>query len=230
MTWLLPAGFLALLTLPILIVRRLVGARRRTQPVGALLLWEQAAQGLPQGSGRRLPVWPLLLLELSALAALAFGLARPVWLGEAPALDVLLVVDRTASMAAQGADGTTAWQRGVRALTAALGALPTNSRYTLRTVPAFAGGAVEGPRDAVLAVVRTMAPEPHGVGDPANAVGGSRKPHTTISTTTMKGPLSLALPMKKVSPTVSASLSTNLLSAASCPAENGRPKPKPSFV
>lgn len=172
MTWLLPAGLLALLALPVLVILRLAGARRRAHTVGALMLWAEAAHGLPAGSGRRLPPWPLLLLELGACAALGLAVAHPAWVGESPALDVLVVVDRTASMAARGTDGSTAWERGLRALASAMAQHPSATRYTVRAVPPMPGGVLEGPRDAVLAVLRASEPDPDGSGDASDAVGG----------------------------------------------------------
>ena len=112
MTFLAP-GFLWLLAaLPAVVALHYLKTRRREQPVSALFLWEQAERDASHR--RRFSLHWLLLLQLLSVALLALALARPVLAGQGDP-DRVLVIDASASMAAEDPDGV----RLVKALAAA---------------------------------------------------------------------------------------------------------------
>ncbi|MCI0340387.1 MAG: BatA domain-containing protein [Planctomycetales bacterium] len=159
MTFLAPEGLLALLAVPALLLLRLAGARRRARIAGSLLLWRRAAAGRPAERGSRLPPPADLALEAAALAAAALALGDPASpRAEAGETRLVVVLDRTASMAARAPDGRTAWDRALSALEARLGGVPPGARVTLVAVPGIPGGVVEGPPLEVLRAARTAGP------------------------------------------------------------------------
>jgi hypothetical protein len=117
MTWLRPAGALAILAVPVL-VALWRAERRRTLPVSTLLFWRR----LPAAPrrARRLPLDPLFLLELLLVLALAVGFTRPALEHEAGGDALVLVLDVSASMGARETGGTrfTLARRRARALVA----------------------------------------------------------------------------------------------------------------
>jgi hypothetical protein len=107
MTFLVPLGLLALLTLPIILILHLLRERRRRVSVPSLLHWLNLPRR-PEGERiRRLPLTLLLLLHLLVAGMLAVALGQPQLAG-APnnaARQTAIVLDTSTSMAA--GDGTT---------------------------------------------------------------------------------------------------------------------------
>ena len=104
------AAIAAGLAIPALLLLYFLKLRRVPQPVGSTLLWKKAVQDLQVNSPfQRLRRNLLLLLQLLALLALLFALARPVSEGDLVAgRKSVILIDRSASMnAADGDDGAT---------------------------------------------------------------------------------------------------------------------------
>ncbi|HET8628512.1 MAG TPA: VWA domain-containing protein [Thermomicrobiales bacterium] len=76
--------------------------RRREHVVSSTFLWEQALRDVQANAPwQRLRPSLLLVLQLLALAALVFALARPFWVGAAPlGANLVVVLDVSASMSA----------------------------------------------------------------------------------------------------------------------------------
>src|SRR5215475_9620451 len=103
MTFLLPVGLLALLTIPIIIILHLLRERRRRVAVPSLLHWQNLLYR-PEGEHiRRLPLTLLLLLHVLVAGLLGLALAQPQLagtLGGGPR-QLAIVIDTTTSMAAR---------------------------------------------------------------------------------------------------------------------------------
>src|SRR5690625_6953948 len=78
MSFLTPAWLWLLAAIPLVIALHFLRNRRRHQLVSALFLWQVASD--QANVRRRFALWWLLLLQILALAALAFALAQPVLL------------------------------------------------------------------------------------------------------------------------------------------------------
>ncbi len=170
MAFLAPAGLLALLAVPALVLLRLAGMRRRPRVVGSLLLWCEAGAGATAERGRTLPPPADLALEAAALAAAALALGHPVLPRDGGGEPwVLVVLDRTASMSARGPDGRTAWERALSALEVRLAAVVPPPRVMLGTLPALPGGPVEGSPAEILRAARAAGTS-GAPGDPASAL------------------------------------------------------------
>ncbi|MCC6217270.1 MAG: BatA and WFA domain-containing protein [Polyangiaceae bacterium] len=102
-----PAGLWLLALVPPLVVLYILKVRRTRVTVSSTWLWSAAQRDLMARSPfRRLIAQVPLLLELTALVALALALARPTTRGASIAGDhVAIVLDTSASMNARGADG-----------------------------------------------------------------------------------------------------------------------------
>lgn len=108
MSFLAPLGFLALLTLPLIVILHMLRERRRRVVVPSLLLWQLMPRRQEAQRRRRLPLTLLLLLHLLAAAMLGLALARPQWPlaifgGER---HLAVIVDTSTSMAAPAGAGT----------------------------------------------------------------------------------------------------------------------------
>lgn len=104
MTFLAPAMLWSLVALLPLTAIYFLKVRPRTRPTTALFLWQTIFQ---ERQARRLfqrlrDLWSLLLMLLAA-AAICLALARPQWTDRRE--DLILVIDTSASMAAEGPDG-----------------------------------------------------------------------------------------------------------------------------
>ena len=77
MTFLLPLGLLALLTLPIILILHLLRERRRRMAVPSLLHWQNLPRKREGERIRRLPLTLLLLLHLLVAALIGLALGRP---------------------------------------------------------------------------------------------------------------------------------------------------------
>ncbi len=101
MSFLLPFGLLALISLPIVLVLHLIGERRRRQIVPSLLLWRDVPIRPDGIRWKMLPVSLLLLLHLLAAGLLALALGQPQMAG-LPADGVrhtAILIDTSMSMA-----------------------------------------------------------------------------------------------------------------------------------
>lgn len=99
----------AAITMPLLMLLYFLKLRRRYMRVASTLLWERAYEDLEVNTPfQRLRYSPLLLLQLFLLAALLMAMARPVTEGDGGRdRRMILLVDRSASMNANIADGVT---------------------------------------------------------------------------------------------------------------------------
>jgi hypothetical protein len=101
MSFLLPFGLLALLTLPIVLVLHLIGDQRRRQVVPSLLLWRDVPLRPDGIRWRMLPLSLLLLLHVLAAGLLALALGQPQMVGLPTdgARHTAIVLDTSMSMA-----------------------------------------------------------------------------------------------------------------------------------
>lgn len=122
MTFLLPLGLLALLSLPIIFVLHMLRERRRRAVVPSLQHWLNLPRKREGQRRRRIPLSLLLLLHLLVAVLLAFALGRPQLVAalRGPAQDIAIVIDTSTSMAARDGAGTRLDQARQRA-EAALG-------------------------------------------------------------------------------------------------------------
>lgn len=101
MTFLLPLGLLALLTLPIIALLHLIRQRRNRLRVPSLQIWRELQRTNVQRKPRRLPLTFLLLLHLLLAALLAVALAQPlIEAARSVPEHTAIVLDTSTSMAA----------------------------------------------------------------------------------------------------------------------------------
>lgn len=124
MSFLTPAWLWLLAAIPLVIALHFLRNRRRHQLVSALFLWQVASD--QANVRRRFALWWLLLLQILALAALAFALAQPVLLGQGVP-DRVIIIDASASMAARDPEGV----RLTRAVAAAAELIEPGGRLAL---------------------------------------------------------------------------------------------------
>ncbi len=106
MTFLAPAAAWILALLAPLVLLHMLRLRRPPQKVPSLLLWRQTMHDERVNAPlRRLRRDPLLLLQILLLLALAFAAMQPLFGTRAQGQAVVLVLDRSASMAARDAAG-----------------------------------------------------------------------------------------------------------------------------
>jgi hypothetical protein len=107
MTFLLPIGLLALLSLPIILLLHLIRERRRRVAVPSLLHWRNLPLTRAGERPRVLPLTLLLLLHLLVAALLGLALARPQLLSALARRteQVAIVLDLSTSMAARSGTG-----------------------------------------------------------------------------------------------------------------------------
>ncbi|HEX9370345.1 MAG TPA: VWA domain-containing protein [Roseiflexaceae bacterium] len=132
MTFLLPLGLLALLTLPLILLLHLLRERRRRVAVPSLMHWLNVPRRREGERIRRLPLTLLLLLQLLVAALIGLALGRPQLAGAlgGGSRQVAVVVDTSTSMAArQGA--TTRFALAQERARAALRGLRAGDRATL---------------------------------------------------------------------------------------------------
>ncbi|MDH3603892.1 MAG: BatA and WFA domain-containing protein, partial [Candidatus Tectomicrobia bacterium] len=108
MTWLNPAAFAFLLSIPIIIALHSLRYRRRDVQVSTLFLWEQVMREAHGSLGLRRLVQNLpLLLQLLLALLLTAALANPALTQSvAQSKDIILVLDISASMQTRTPQGT----------------------------------------------------------------------------------------------------------------------------
>jgi hypothetical protein len=108
MTFLLPLGLLALLTLPIILLLHMLRERRRRVAVPSLLLWQNLPRKREGERIRRLPLTLLLLLHLLVAALIGLALGRPQLAGAlgGAARQTAIIIDTSTSMAARDGAST----------------------------------------------------------------------------------------------------------------------------
>jgi hypothetical protein len=175
----LAPGFLHLAWLLVIPVALYLYRRqaRRVQ-VSTLLFFRVLAREHQESAAlRRLKRWLSLLLTLLIFLALMVALARPVWSGVEEGAALVLVLDRSASMAAKDASGVTRLEAGVKEVRGRLSGVPEsvevsviaadargevmlarsrNRREVLRVLNALETRPVEGNAEAVWRVARRM--------------------------------------------------------------------------
>lgn len=138
MTWLHPLGLLGLAAIPALLALSLWRWRRREVEVSSLLLWREVAaerRQAPQARRRR-QLDPLLLLRMAVALVLTAALCGPAWLHVARhSRRLVLVLDRSASMAARRPDGRSRWEACREELLRRVGRLDAGDRVELVAVP-----------------------------------------------------------------------------------------------
>lgn len=166
MTFLLPIGLLALLSLPIIILLHLIRERRRRVAVPSLLLWRDLPRTRAGERPRVLPLTLLLLLHLLVAGLLGLALARPQILSALGSRteQVAIVLDLSTSMGARSGTGTRldAARERARAL---LRGLPSGGRAALIGAGARARVlAVAGAGDLALLDAALAQAQPGGTG------------------------------------------------------------------
>jgi VWA domain-containing protein/aerotolerance regulator-like protein len=108
MTFLLPIGLLALLTLPVILLLHLLRERRRRVAVPSLLHWQNLPRKREGERIRRLPLTLLLLLHLLVAALLGLALGWPQLAGAlgGAARQTAIIIDTSTSMAARDGAST----------------------------------------------------------------------------------------------------------------------------
>ena len=103
MSFLLPWGLLAALTLPFILILYMLKRKTRLEPVSSILLWERLEQFIaPAININRLRKNLLLFLQLAIALLLALALAQPAinWLGASTkGGTTLVIIDTSISMA-----------------------------------------------------------------------------------------------------------------------------------
>jgi hypothetical protein len=109
MEWMAPltGAIAAAAAVPTLVLLYFLKLKRQEVPISSTLLWKRAVQDLQVNAPfQRLRRNILLLLQLLALAAVLFGLARPILSLRAGAgRRYVLLIDRSASMGAADVNG-----------------------------------------------------------------------------------------------------------------------------
>lgn len=132
MTWLNPAAFVFLVSIPALLLLHSLRYRRRDVQVSTLFLWERVAREAHGSLGMRRLVQNLpLLLQILLALVLTAALAKPVLTEPAThSKDIVLVIDTSASMQTrtpQGSRFAEAQQYALRVLQA----LPSDRQMAL---------------------------------------------------------------------------------------------------
>ena len=168
MAFLAPLGFLALLSLPVLLWLWRFSASRRQTAVPSLIPFEHLLRRQPRRRTYLVVNW-LFWLQLAALALLAAALAQPVWRHPRGRL-ILAVLDTSASMGAPG-DGPSAFEQARRLLRAEIGRKPAADQWLLvTTAPVAALTPHPTPEAAVLLQALQGARVTHLSGNLATAV------------------------------------------------------------
>jgi hypothetical protein len=174
----------AAVAIPLLLLLYMLKLRRRRQRMASTLLWQRTFEDLQANVPFQRLRWSLLLaLQAAAVVSLLLAIARPLLQTEARSVSrVILLVDRSASMNATGADGrprldlardSAGFESDPRVLREALDAIePTEEaadlQAALQLAGAFAGAGEDPDEDAPPLVVLVS---DGGVGPPPAAAG-----------------------------------------------------------
>lgn len=157
--WYVPA-MAAAITLPALLLLYFLKLKRQRMPVASTLLWRKAVEDLRVNAPfQRLRSSLLLLLQLLILAAAIFALAEPYKAADRTFEEaIVLLVDQSASMAVEEADGETRLQTAKRQAADIVDGLTRDQRAM---VVAFAGRArvlvpFTGNRNELLAAIESI--------------------------------------------------------------------------
>src|SRR5690349_18186769 len=162
MTFLLPLGLLALLTLPVILLLHLLRERRRRVAVPSLLHWQNLPRKHEGERIRRIPLTLLLLLHLLVAALIGLALGRPQLVGAlgGGARQIAIIVDTSTSMAAR-AGASTRFALARERARAALSGLDSGDRAILiaagPTARVIASGSA-GDLDILLAALDQLRP------------------------------------------------------------------------
>ena len=125
MTFLLPLGLLALLTIPVVLLLHLLRERRRRVAVPSLLHWQNLPRKHEGERIRRLPLTLLLLLHLLVATLIGLALGQPQLVGAlgGAARQMAIIIDTSTSMAARDGGSTrfTLARERARALLSGMG-------------------------------------------------------------------------------------------------------------
>ncbi len=124
------AATVAAVAVPLLLLLYFLKLRRQERRISSTLLWKRAIMDLRVNAPfQKLRKNLLLFLQLLLLAAVIFGIANPVanFLGE-PERNIVLLVDRSASMRSIEADGRMRLEHAQEAAVDFISNLPDNSR------------------------------------------------------------------------------------------------------
>lgn len=145
MSFLAPLAFALLALIPVIIALYLLKLRREERTVSSTFLWQRMVRDVEANAPwQKLRRNILLLLQLLLLIALIFALARPYVLTTGIAgRNLILIVDRSASMAATDANGTRLEAAKAEALRL-IDQLPDGGRATIIAI----GGQMEVPVSA----------------------------------------------------------------------------------
>ena len=127
----LTAAIAAGVAIPSLLLLYFLKLRRKEQPFPSTLLWKKSVQDLQVNAPfQRLRRNLLLFVQLAALLALLFALARPVSFQRSPsAAQNLILIDRSASMAAHdAADGRSRLDEAKRRARDRVDSMPRSAR------------------------------------------------------------------------------------------------------
>ena len=161
MTFLLPLGLLALLTLPVVLLLHLLRERRRRVAVPSLLHWQNLPRK-PEGERiHRLPLTFLLLLHLLIAALIGLALGQPQLVGAlgGAAQQTAIIIDTSTSMAARDGASTRFAMARERARTK-LNAMGNGDRVILIAAGPMARVVASGAGDptALLAALDQLRP------------------------------------------------------------------------
>ena len=158
MSWLTPWGLLGLVSVPVVVALSLWRWRRRQVAVSSLLLWRQVAaewHGAPKAQRRR-RLDPLVVLRVAVALVLVAAVCGPVWVSvREGGRHLVIVADRSASMAMRRPDGRTRWEACRDALMGLVARLGPNDRVAVIGLP----GSIHGGAPAAAAdLLRTLEP------------------------------------------------------------------------
>lgn len=145
MNFITPLAFALAALIPVIVAMYLLKLRREERTVSSTFLWQRMVRDVEANSPwQRLRRNLLLLLQLLLLAALVFALARPFFLTTGiGGRNLILIVDRSASMGSVDADGSRL-EAAKREALRLLDQLPDGGRATVIAV----GGQMEVPVSA----------------------------------------------------------------------------------
>lgn len=119
-----PYALFALLLIPIVVILEVIRARRRQVVVPSLFLWRKVLELRTEVRGKRPQMIRIIetILRVLCISSVVFALAGPYVESKVDApVNVVCVLDTSASMKALRSDGRSRWQVGIEALKSELG-------------------------------------------------------------------------------------------------------------